>query len=102
MEEWEIIPRSNEIEEEEDNEKENQKEEKEESEKEKESKKEFLHCMNLVHTRKDNSKRGATIRAVCVCSSSSLVYVWGGVLFGIIHSYFENQTEQVVWDFFQV
>ena len=37
----------------------------------------FLYCLNLIHCKKDGSaKRGATIRAISVCSTYSFIHIF--------------------------
>ena len=62
----------------------------------------FLYAINLVHTRKDRSKkRGATIRALAIFCRHKLFEMWGPLLSHLITHYFETEKRDTSEDFYQ-
>jgi hypothetical protein len=61
----------------------------------------FLYCVNLIYTRKDSTKkRGATIRALCLCTQHSYSHVWKEVLSHALAYSFETEDPSIFSDLY--
>ena len=62
----------------------------------------FLYVINLVHTRKDRSKkRGATIRSLAIFCKHKLFEMWGPLLSHVLTEYFKSESRDTLIDFYQ-